>query len=951
MLYHRRIRRTARSVLARAIDAFWRDPVRAGGHPSGTPAPAAACEALEGRQLLTTTMYLDFGTAFTGGSLTMTAQQLRDIDGGVTDTGTDLIEEGYASNTQLTFTPIQFDFDGNGTINAADLSGLANAVLAVVSRAYQPFDINVQLAAATNLAAVQNTLNANDAGADPNDAYNFVTVVTAGGNSVGAARGLFGKAASRDLITTGNNSSDEVTITFADVVLSAVPPGGSLTNRLAYTAAHEAAHTFGLFHTLGGDMLTRGDQIRFGSDTRDSINIFTRFDLELNEFFGTQNNYETLVNDANIGARAGFAYVTGTGAHDRITITKLSSTQATVLVEAFSEAAYTNLLASDTYTIDTTGSITVDGSTNDDLIIYDATIGRNVTVRGIDDADTLQVTGGTFASATFNATSLTSGTITFPTFVVTFEETEAVVLNSTITTLTANVQAAASHGMLLEDDGTASNYLSRLRMGNLFIGDELSFTFKSPTGSFRLNALDGNDTVDLQSVDALFTTPITVDGGTGTDDLDASNMSRGVTLWGNTANDTLWGGMAADSIRGDDGNDLIRGGGGNNRLIGNSGDDSIYGGDNDDKIFGDSELGYGTGDDYLNGFGGNDTIYGDGYGGYGYGPTVSSALGDDTIYGQDGNDYIWADAYGSSYGYGNDYVEGGRGNDYLAGQQGDDTYAFDDTSLDFRDEIVIAKFANGQDTIEDPSGTDKIDFSNFGASVNINLATTGVWQNVGTGPQESIAQQIMINSGTTIERLTGSQEADTLIGNTASNTIVGGGGNDILEGQSGSDSLQGDGGDDRYVFDNTTVGRTAGGTDTINEADDLDTDTIDFSKYNVAVYVNLNTTATTLAATGLSLKLTSYRGIENLLGSAFNDELHGNDRANTIDGGAGNDTIYGGNENDSLLGGAGNDSIYGGNGDDTIRGQNDNDNMFGEAGMDVLDQGTGTGTSDPGPQP
>jgi Ca2+-binding RTX toxin-like protein len=926
MLYHRRIRRTAHSVLARAIDALWRDSVRAQGRRSDTRAPAAACEALESRQLLTTTVYLDFGTAFTGGTLSMTAQQLRDI-GGATNTGPDL---GLSPTAVVDFTPLAYDYNGNGVTNAADLTALVNDVLPIVQRAYEPFDVVVQLAAATSLADIQDTLNANDAATEHNDAYNLVTVVRSGGFNVGS---FFGLAALADL-STGVNNNDEATISLADNILNAtLAAGGSLRHRMAYTAAHEAAHTFGLGHA-SNTTLSLGDQIRQNSDTRDSVNVFTRFSLPRSAG-GTDNNYTHLVNDTNIGAKANFAYVTGTGGHDRITITKLNSTQATVLVEAFGDAAFTTSLGSETYTIDTTGSITVDGSTNDDRIIYDATIGRSIKVRGIDDADTLEITGGTFASATFNATSLTSGTITFPTFTVTFQETEAVVLNSTITTLTANVQAAASNDMLLQDDGTFSNNLSQLRIFNPTTFAELAFTFRSPSGSFTLNALDGNDNVDVQSVDALFTAPITVDGGTGTDELDASNMSRGVTLLGNIANDILWGGMAADSIRGDDGNDLIRGGGGNNRLIGNSGDDTIYGGDNDDKIFGDSEFGYGTGDDYINGFDGSDTIYGDGYG---YGPTVSSTLGDDTIYGQDGNDYIWGDAYGSSYGYGNDFIEGGRGNDYLAGQQGDDTYAFDDTSLDFRDFIVIAKFANGMDTIDDPSGTDKLDFTNFGASVNVNLATTGAWQNVGTGQQETIAQQIWIGGGTTIERLSGSQEADTLVGNSVNNTILGGGGNDILEGQAGSD-------------DNTTAGRAASGTDTVTEPDDQETDTIDFSKYNAGVYVNLNSTATLLAASGLWLKLTSYRGIENLVGTGLNDELHGNDRANTIDGGLGNDTIYGGNENDSLLGGGGGDSIYGGDGDDTLRGQDGNDNMFGEAGWDVLDQGSGTGTSDPGPQP
>ena len=66
-------------------------------------------------------------------------------------------------------------------------------------------------------------------------------------------------------------------------------------------------------------------------------------------------------------------------------------------------------------------------------------------------------------------------------------------------------------------------------------------------------------------------------------------------------------------------------------------------------------------------------------------------------------------------------------------------------------------------------------------------------------------------------------------------------------------------------------------------------------------------------------------GIENIIGSAFNDTLTGTTGANVMDGGAGNDSLSGlagadtlvGGEGYTLTGGAGNDSLDGGIGIDT----------------------------------
>ena len=52
----------------------------------------------------------------------------------------------------------------------------------------------------------------------------------------------------------------------------------------------------------------------------------------------------------------------------------------------------------------------------------------------------------------------------------------------------------------------------------------------------------------------------------------------------------------------------------------------------------------------------------------------------------------------------------------------------------------------------------------------------------------------------------------------------------------------------------------------------------------------------------------SLSGVENLVGSAFNDQLTGDAAANILNGGAGNDTLAGGLGRDTLVGGAGTDT-------------------------------------------
>jgi Ca2+-binding RTX toxin-like protein len=114
-----------------------------------------------------------------------------------------------------------------------------------------------------------------------------------------------------------------------------------------------------------------------------------------------------------------------------------------------------------------------------------------------------------------------------------------------------------------------------------------------------------------------------------------------------------------------------------------------------------------------------------------------------------------------------------------------------------------------------------------------------------------------------------------------------------------------------------------------------------------------------------------FTGIWAVRGSAFGDEILGDDNLNMLWGGAGGDRIiarrgydwvvagegddivrngigksvvYAGSGSDALIGGAGNDSLYGGPGDDSVTGGKGDDRLGGGRGVDEATGGPGNDT-------
>ncbi|MBO0698834.1 MAG: hypothetical protein J2P46_10600 [Zavarzinella sp.] len=162
----------------------------------------------------------------------------------------------------------------------------------------------------------------------------------------------------------------------------------------------------------------------------------------------------------------------------------------------------------------------------------------------------------------------------------------------------------------------------------------------------------------------------------------------------------------------------------------------------------------------------------------------------------------------------------------------------------------------------------------------------------------------------------------------------GGAGNDSLTGGSGNDTMAGGPGGDTYLFD-----AGAAGLKRINEresdGDPADRDVLDFGNRDAGIRVDLsNATSRQRVGGALQLKLADANGIEDVVGTGFDDWIAGNDRDNHLDGHPGNDVLYGGNGDDTLTGDDGNDGLYGGDGDDRLSGGPGADRFLNRNGVD-----------------
>jgi Ca2+-binding RTX toxin-like protein/subtilisin-like proprotein convertase family protein len=524
----------------------------------------------------------------------------------------------------------------------------------------------------------------------------------------------------------------------------------------------------------------------------------------------------------------------------------------------------------------------------------------------------------------------------------------------TIKGLDGNDSIDGGNGSDTIDGGTGNDTLDGSAGDDKIIGR---------AGDDIINGGDGNDTLSGSDGDDILhgnNNNDQVFGNLGDDILYGDDGDD--TLLGSAGNDTFYGGLGNDTIYGDNGGlddenatdnqnliyggdgvdtiygsgdkDTIYGDAGNDIVDGNSGDDLIEGGDGNDDLSG------GLGGDIIHGGAGNDIIQGE------YNIPGLTVGQDDRLYGDSGDDTI-AGGVGNDQLYGgadNDSLKGDAGNDLLSGEAGSENQLWGGTGTD---RFVIAPRYNAANDIiwdfDTSSQQERIDLSGFGITAsdwNSRIwSTTGTFTSGGTNYNATIL--FIRNAATTLSDPVINHLNDTnfqkiyLInvssgalaayhylftthdgaywGTSGSDTVTGSDDDDIIYGLANSDTLNGGTGNDQL--------NGGDGNDTLSGGIGIDIldggagiDTVTYLTSTGAVAVNLATNVNT----GGDAASDNLSNIENLIGSAFNDSLTGDNGNNRLDGAGNPDTLIGGNGDDILVGGVGGDSMDGGANSDTL---------------------------------
>lgn len=230
---------------------------------------------------------------------------------------------------------------------------------------------------------------------------------------------------------------------------------------------------------------------------------------------------------------------------------------------------------------------------------------------------------------------------------------------------------------------------------------------------------------------------------------------------------------------------------------------------------------------------------------------------------------------------------------YGAEHTADDRYVYTDefAAVGTGDRAVLTDLDGGIDTINASPVTSDIDF-------DLSKGGTIAGRTVETAP------------GTVIENFVAGDGNDHVVGNDAANHLLGGRGNDVLDGKGGGDWLEGGKGDD-LLHSGTGGNRLDGGEgyDTVSYEHATSGATVDMT----------DQTLNAGSAAGDHLA-----GIEKIVGSSHDDEIHAGDGATRIEAGAGDDVLHG-----SGVAGA------------VLMGQDGDDVLVGGAGGQVLDGGAG----------
>ena len=292
-------------------------------------------------------------------------------------------------------------------------------------------------------------------------------------------------------------------------------------------------------------------------------------------------------------------------------------------------------------------------------------------------------------------------------------------------------------------------------------------------------------------------------------------------------------------------------------------------------------------------------------------------------------------------GKGNDLLDGAGGNDELDGGAGDDL-------------LIGGPGADKLDGGPDTGKGDTISYVTSREPVSIDLLNKTARGGDADG-----------DTLTNVENVEGSAYDDTLSGDRGKNSLWGLGGDDTLKGDRREDKLYGGpGADDLYGGDHDDLLEGGPGADQLTGGDGVDTASYEGSAAAVTVRLHASqaaggdaegdtwgdTVTREYTLPDEDGDLEDYKetvpDIVHLTGSAHNDTLAGDSRANTLMGMGGDDRLYGGpgGGNDELHGGAGNDRLFGGHGRDEMYGGAGDDHLIGGAGKDTFYGGYGSDT-------
>ena len=288
------------------------------------------------------------------------------------------------------------------------------------------------------------------------------------------------------------------------------------------------------------------------------------------------------------------------------------------------------------------------------------------------------------------------------------------------------------------------------------------------------------------------------------------------------------------------------------------------------------------------------------------------------VYGLAGNLIIARDTLIENFiaGSGDDVVTGNAAANHLEGRDGDD-------NLQGNGGNDVLEGGAGADRLVGGTGTDSVSYFGSDTGVTVNLSDATVTGGHAEG-------DVIVE----VENVRGSAYADILEGDESANGLDGGGGNDelrgngdddVLEGGAGADRLAGGAGEDTASYEHSEAGVTVRLHSGVAQGGDAEGDT--FAAMVTVEYTDSNG----------GTQQEDVPDIEHLRGSAHDDVLAGDSRANRLEGGAGADRLYGGpgGGDDVLEGGTGEDALFGGSGDDILNGGADADMLKGGTGEDT----------------